>query len=69
MRNMSATITINLSDEQSAKLSEMAERLNVRTEDLARAGIEEMLTASDEKFERAVEYTLRKNAELYRRLA
>ncbi len=66
---MSATITINLTDEQSAMLAEMAERLNVSAEELARAGIEGLLAVSDEKFESAVEHVLKKNAELYRRLA
>lgn len=66
---MSGTIKINLSDEQAATLTEMAERLNVSPEVLARAGIEELLTASEERFERLVERVLDKNAELYRRLA
>ena len=66
---MSATITINLTDEQSAMLAAMAERLNVSTEELARAGIEGLLAASDGEFESAVEFVLKKNAELYQRLA
>lgn len=38
-------------------------------EGLARYTIEDLLAAPDDKFERAAEYVLRKNEELYRRLA
>ena len=64
-----STLTIALSDERLAKLREIAEHLNVRPEDLARAGIEELLTRPEESFQKAADCILRKNAELYRRLA
>lgn len=38
-------------------------------EELVRVSIEELLSRPDEAFERAVEYVLEKNAELYQRLA
>jgi hypothetical protein len=41
----------------------------VTVEDLARVGIEELLSRPDEAFQQAADYVLRKNAELYRRLA
>jgi len=44
-------------------------RLNVSPEELVRVSIEELLSRPDEAFERAVEYVLEKNTELYRRLA
>ena len=66
---MSATITISLSEEQSARLSELSQRLNVTVEELARAGIEDLLNSGDEDFEQAAQHVLKKNAELYRRLS
>lgn len=64
-----STITITLSDERVAQLREIAARFGVKPEDLARVGIEELLTRPAEAFQQAVEYVLRKNQELYRRLA
>jgi antitoxin FitA len=66
---MSATITISLSEEQSARLSELSKRLNVTVEELARAGIEDLLNSSDEDFEQAAQHVMQNNAELYRRLS
>lgn len=63
------TLTITLSEERLARLQEIAERFNVKAEDLARVGVEELLKQPDEKFKLAAEYILTKNAELYRRLA
>ena len=64
------TITITLPDERFAKLQEMAARFRVNTEDLVRVGIEELLgRPKNDVFRSAVEDTLKKNAELYRRLA
>ena len=64
-----STITITLSDEHLAKLREIASRFNIKPEDLARVSIEELLTRPEESFQTAAEYILRKNADLYRRLA
>jgi len=63
------SITISLPEDRLAKLREIAARLNVTPEELARVGIEELLTRPDETFKQAAEYVLRKNSELYRRLA
>lgn len=67
--SMSATITISLTDEQSAKLSELSKRLNLTIEELARIGVEDLLNGSDEQFEQAAQHVLKKNAELFRRLS
>lgn len=64
-----SSITINLSEEHLSKLKEIASRLGVSVEDLARMSIEELLAQPEERFERAADYVLEKNAELYRRLA
>lgn len=64
-----STLTITLSEDRLDRLREIAKRFNVKAEDLARVGIEELLRQPDEKFKQAVEYILTKNADLYRRLA
>jgi predicted transcriptional regulator len=63
------TITITLSDDRLAKLQEIAARLHIAPEELARAGVEELLTRPEETCQRAIDYVLKKNTELYRRLA
>jgi predicted transcriptional regulator len=63
------TLTITLSDDRLAKLREIAERFNIKPEDLARVSIEELLTRPEDSFQQAVDLILHKNAELYRRLA
>ena len=63
------SITITLPEDRLAKLREIAARLHVTAEDLARVSIEELLTRPDETFKRAAEYVLQKNSDLYRRLA
>jgi predicted transcriptional regulator len=62
-------ITISLPEDSVLKLREIATRLSVSPEALARASVEELLTRPDEAFRAAVGYILKKNAELYRRLA
>jgi hypothetical protein len=64
-----SSITIDISDEQLVRLKEIASRLGISPEDLARVSIVELLAQPEEKFERAADYVLRKNAELYRRLS
>jgi predicted transcriptional regulator len=64
-----STITISLPEERLRRLQELAARLGVSPEDLARVGVEEMLADSDGKFDEAARHVLEKNAELYRRLA
>ncbi len=62
-------ITITLSDDRLGQLQEMAARFQVSPEELVRVGIEELLAQPDDVFQRAVATVLKKNAELYRRLA
>jgi antitoxin FitA len=62
------TITITLSDDRLAKLQEMAVRLHIAPEELACAGVEELLAHPEETCQHAIDYVLKKNAELYRRL-
>jgi predicted transcriptional regulator len=64
-----SSITIDISDEQLVRLKEIASRLGISPEDLARVSIVELLAQPEEKFERAADYVLKKNADLYRRLS
>ncbi len=62
-------ITISLSNNDLAKLREMADRNGITPEELARVSIEELLARPEEEFQRAVDFVLQKNEDLYRRLA
>jgi predicted transcriptional regulator len=48
-----STLTITLPDDRLAKLREIAERFNIKPEDLARLSIEELLTRPEELFQQA----------------
>ena len=63
------TLTIHVSDERLEQLQELAGRLAISPEELARVGVEDLLARTDEDLQGAVDYVLKKNAELYRRLA
>jgi predicted transcriptional regulator len=63
-----STITVTIQDDRFLKLQELAARFKITPEDLVQASIEELLTGSDEAFQRAAQRVLDKNSELYRRL-
>ena len=65
---MPRTLTISLTDEHLAALQQQASRLGLSVEDLARAGVLDLIQRSEDAFERAVERVLDNNAELYKRL-
>ena len=62
-------ITIDVTEEQANRLREVAERLEVTPEQLARSAFADLLTQPAEDFRQAAEYVLRKNRELYQRLS
>ena len=62
-------LAVELSDAQVQRLGEEAARLGVAPNDLARAAIADLLSAESDDFRAAAEQVLRKNEELYRRLA
>jgi predicted transcriptional regulator len=64
-----ATITIDLPENQAKKLQELAQAAGTTPEALVLAGVEEWLTRPEAEFSEVAAYVLRKNAELYRRLA
>ena len=63
------TLNLEIDAHQLQRLDETARRLNVSVLDLAKAAINDLLAKPDSDFERAAEHVLKKNAELYRRLA
>ena len=62
-------ITIALPDDRLLQLQEKSKIFGITPEELVRVSIEELLTRPEDAFQQAVEYILKKNAELYRRLA
>lgn len=66
---MMTQFTIALPDDRLLKLKELAARLRITPEDLVRASIEDLVTRPEGEFQRATDFVLKKNAELYRRLA
>ncbi len=63
------TLEITLPEQTASKLEEAAERLSVSPEELLVISLEEKLAQLDADFRGATGYVLKKNAELYRRLA
>ena len=57
-------IAVELSEEQAERLRSIAGRLGVRPEELARAGVTDLLRQPEEDFLKAAEQVLRKNEEL-----
>jgi hypothetical protein len=62
-------LSIELSAAQAERLRLEAERLGLSPEDLARAVVADVLAAPAEDFKTAADRVIRKNQELYRRLA
>jgi HEAT repeat protein len=63
-------LSIELTETEGTKLRDEAARLlGVAPEALARAALADLLRNEDEDFREAAEHVLRKNGELYRRLA
>jgi hypothetical protein len=62
-------VAIELSEPQAELLRVEARRLGVEPEELARAAVADLLSARGEDFRAAADYVLRRNEELYRRLA
>ena len=62
-------ITISLPEDRLRELEEIATRFHVSAEELVRVSVEELLAKPKDEFQSVVDYVLKKNAELYRRLA
>ena len=66
---MMTQVTIKIPADRFVKLNEMAIQYQMTPEELVQAGIEELLNRREERFQQAVAYVLKKNTELYKRLA
>jgi hypothetical protein len=64
-----AEITVPLSDARLLQLEELAASSGLSVEELLRQCVDQWLGEEEQEFARAAEYVLKKNAELYRRLA
>jgi hypothetical protein len=62
-------LTITLPEEIAARLTEAAEEIGVKPEDLMLVSLQEKLANLDSDFSAAMKQVLKKNAELYKRLA
>ena len=62
-------VVFELPPAQAERLQREADRLGISPSELARAALSDLLADRDEDFRAASERVLRKNAELYRRLA
>ena len=63
------SISLQLDDEQSRRLLEVARELHVDPTELAKAAINDLVSRPADDFDRAAKYVLEKNRELYRRLS
>jgi antitoxin FitA len=64
-----ASITLELSDSQLQRLQSLAAVHGIAIEALVRTSLDDWLNSQGSEFVDAADYVLRKNAELYRRLA
>jgi hypothetical protein len=62
------TITLNLPDDSVKELRKRAAELDLSVEQLLQLRVEDILAEPEDQFRRAMEYVLKKNSELYRRL-
>ena len=62
-------VAFDLPPAQGEKLQQEASRLGLSPDDLARAALSDLLASRDEDFRAAADRVLKKNEELYRRLA
>jgi len=67
--NSDMNVAFELPAAQAEMLRQEADRLGITPSELARAAVADLLTNRDEEFRAAAERVLRKNEELYRRLA
>ena len=64
-----STLTITLPEERMKELQHLASRLGSSPEKLVEASIAELVQQAEPSIHRAITYVLKKNQELYKRLA
>ena len=63
------TITVTLSEDRLQKLQDLAAQFRIAPEEPLRVSVEELIARPQADFQKAVDYVLKKNKELYKRLA
>jgi hypothetical protein len=63
------TISFDLTGEAQKQLEETARRLNINVNELAAAAVRDLVSQPSDDFDQAAKHVLKKNADLYRRLA
>lgn len=63
------TITVTLSEDRLQKLQDLAAQFRIAPEELLRVSVEELIARPQADFQKAIDYVLKKNNELYKRLA
>jgi hypothetical protein len=61
-------ISVNLPEFQVEQLNKEADKLGIKSDELARAAITDIISLPNEEIENVVEDVLKKNTELYNRL-
>ncbi|SLM32102.1 conserved hypothetical protein [Desulfamplus magnetovallimortis] len=64
-----ATITVEIDDSKADILKEKAQKLGLLPDQFVAASIEDLISIPEPEFNKALEKVLRKNKELYKRLA
>lgn len=62
-------LTITLPEEIATQLKDASEKVGVKPEDFMLVSLQEKLASLDSEFTEAMRYVLKKNSELYSRLA
>jgi antitoxin FitA len=63
------SIALQLDDEQSRRLEQLARELGVDARELAKAAVDDLLNRPADDLDRAARFVLEKNRELYGRLS
>ena len=63
------TMTVTLSEDRLQKLQDLAAQFRITPEELLRVSVEELIARPQADFQKAIDYVLKKNKELYKRLA
>ena len=63
------SISLELDEQSLEKLKQRAQQLGVDVQELAKAAVNDLISRSDQEFDRAANAVLEKNRELYRRLS
>ncbi len=69
LHNEMTTITIQITDEESTRMDQIAESTGMRKEDLLKASIRDLVSGPSEDFQYLTQSIIEKNKDLYKKLA